>query len=119
VKETVARVWTTHVGEETAKRDPTGQLYGFKDRSTVVEFTIDREGDVMDVKVVASSGVQYLDDVAVDAFRLVQRFPNPPPGLLTADGTVRLPFGFRLIAVGSGIRMQLGPAYVPQSARGF
>ena len=37
------------------------------------------------------SGVQYLDEVAVDAFRVVQRFPNPPPGLIQESGTVSLP----------------------------
>ena len=51
-------------------------------RRTVVEFTLDRQGEITDVHVAASSGVQYLDEVAVDAFRIVQRFPNPPPGLI-------------------------------------
>ncbi|HEY2027612.1 MAG TPA: energy transducer TonB [Myxococcales bacterium] len=121
VKETVGRVWTQRVMDETSKRDPTGQLYSFKDRRTVVEFTIDKEGEIQDVKVQASSGVSYLDDVAVDAFRLVQRFPNPPAGLLTADGTVRLPFAFTLLAATGGMRVQMGPAYLPGSpaARGF
>src|SRR5438445_7984948 len=37
---------------------------------------------------------------AVDAFRIVQRFPNPPPGLIREDGTVKLPFAFTLLAAG-------------------
>ena len=121
VKETVGRVWTQKVIDASGKRDPTGQLYSYKDRRTVVEFTLDRQGEITDVHVAASSGVQYLDEVAVDAFRVVQRFPNPPPGLITEAGTVQLPFAFTLLAATGGLRLQVGPAYVPGSpaARGF
>ena len=121
VKETVGRVWTQKVIDASGKRDPTGQLYSYKDRRTVIEFTLDRQGEITDVHVAASSGVQYLDEVAVDAFRVVQRFPNPPPGLITEAGTVQLPFAFTLLAATGGLRLQVGPAYVPGSpaARGF
>jgi TonB family protein len=121
VKETVGRVWTQKVIDASGKRDPTGQLYSYKDRRTVIEFTLDRQGEITDVHVAASSGVQYLDEVAVDAFRVVQRFPNPPPGLITETGTVQLPFAFTLLAATGGMRLQVGPAYVPGSpaSRGF
>jgi TonB family protein len=121
VKETVGRVWTQRVIDESGKRDPTGSIYSYKDRRTVVEFTLDRRGEITDVHVAASSGVQYLDEVAVDAFRIVQRFPNPPPGLITENGTVQLPFAFTLLAATGGLRLQVGPAYVPGSpaSRGF
>jgi len=121
VKETVGRVWTQKVIDASGKRDPTGQLYSYKDRRTVVEFTLDRQGEITDVHVAASSGVQYLDEVAVDAFKVVQRFPNPPPGLIQENGTVSLPFAFTLLAATGGMRLQVGPAYVPGSpaSRGF
>ena len=121
VKETVGRVWTQKVIDASGKRDPTGQLYSYKDRRTVIEFTLDRQGEITDVHVAASSGVQYLDEVAVDAFRVVQRFPNPPPGLINENGIVQLPFAFTLLAATGGMRLQVGPAYVPGSpaARGF
>ena len=121
VKETVGRVWTQKVQEAAGSHDPTGQLYSYKDRRTVVEFTLDRQGEITEVKVAASSGVPFLDSVAVDAFKMVERFPNPPPGLLGGQGEVRLPFAFTLLAATGGIRMQIGPAYLPGSpaARGF
>ena len=122
VKETVGRVWVQKVQDEAGKRDPSGQLYSYKDRRTVVEFTLDRQGEITDVKVAASSGVPYLDSVAVDAFRVVQRFPNPPPGLVPdSPGIVKLPFAFTLLAATGGMKMQIGPAYLPGSpaARGF
>jgi TonB family protein len=121
VKETVGRVWVTRVQDEAGKRDPTGQLYSYKDRRTVVDFTLDTKGEVTDVRVSTSSGVPYLDNVAVEAFKIVQRFPNPPPGLLGETGTVVLPFAFTLLAAQGGVRLQMGPAYLPGSpaARGF
>jgi len=61
VKETVGRVWVQKVQDEAGKRDPSGQLYSYKDRRTVVEFTLDTKGEITDVKVAASSGVPYLE----------------------------------------------------------
>jgi TonB family protein len=121
VKETVGRVWVTRVQDEAGKRDPNGQLYSYKDRRTVVEFTLDSNGEVTDVRVAAGSGVPYLDSVAVEAFKIVQRFPNPPPGLVNPTGTVTLPFAFTLLAATGGMKLQVGPAYLPGSpaARGF
>jgi len=121
VKETVGRVWVQRVQDEAGKRDPSGQLYSYKDRRTVVEFTLDKRGEVTDVHVAASSGVPYLDGVAVEAFKIVERFPNPPPGLLGEAGSVRLPFAFTLLAATGGMKLQVGPAYLPGSpaARGF
>ena len=114
VKETVGRIWTTQVEDETAKRDPTGSIYLWKDRRTVVEFTIDRQGELKDVHVTMSSGVEYLDHVALDAFRRAERFPNPPPGLFSPDGTVTMGFGF-VLGLARGFRTRLGPAYLPNS----
>ena len=114
VKETVGRIWTTQVEDETAKRDPTGSIYLWKDRRTVVEFTIDLQGELKDVHVTVSSGVDYLDRVALDAFKRAERFPNPPPGLFAADGTATMGFGF-VLGLARGFRMRMGPAYLPSS----
>jgi TonB family protein len=114
VKETVGRIWTTQVEDETSRRDPTGSIYLWKDRRTVVEFTIDQRGELKDVHVTVSSGVDYLDHVALDAFRRAERFPNPPPGLFAADGTATMGFGF-VLGLARGFRMRMGPAYLPNS----
>ena len=114
VKETVGRIWTTQVEDETAKRDPSGSIYLWKDRRTVVEFTIDKQGELKDVHVTVSSGVDYLDHVALDAFRRAERFPNPPPGLFSPDGTATMGFGF-VLGLARGFRMRMGPAYLPNS----
>jgi TonB family protein len=115
VKETVGRIWTTDVQDVAQRRDPTGQTYSYKDRRTVVEFTLDRKGDICDVKLQSSSGVEFLDRVAVEAFRKAERFPNPPPGLVGEQGIVTLPFAFTLLAATGGAHISVGPAYLPAS----
>jgi len=121
VKETVARIWVPAVEDQAQKHDPNGHMYSFKDRRTIVEYTLDKTGDVKDVHIAVSCGVEYLDRVAVDSFRRAQRFPNPPPGLFDESGTARLGFAFTLLAAPEGVRMSFGPAYLPNSpaARGF
>ena len=58
---------------------------------------------------------------AVDAFKKAERFPNPPIGLMDQHGLVRLPFAFTLLAAQGGLRLSVGPAYLPGSPaqRGF
>ena len=41
-----------------------------------------------------SSGVDFLDDKAQEAFKRCQQFPNPPNGLIDADGQIHFNFGF-------------------------
>jgi TonB family protein len=115
VKETVGRIWVQQVQDETSRRDPTGQTYLYKDRRTVVEFTLDAKGDIKDVRVAATSGVPYLDQVAADAFRKAERFPNPPSGLVGPEGRFTSTFAFTLLSDSGGGRIRLGPAYVPGS----
>ena len=121
VKETVGRIWVTDVQDVAQRRDPTGATFSYKDRRTVVEFTLDRAGEIRDVKVQSSSGVDYLDRVAVDAFKKAERFPNPPAGLVGDGGVVTLPFAFTLMAASGGAHISVGPAYLPGSPaqRGF
>jgi TonB family protein len=113
VKETVGRIWTQKVQDAAMRRDPTGQQFLYKDRRTVVEFTLDARGEVTGVRVASSSGVPYLDEVAAESFKSAERFPNPPPGLIGPGGVVTMPFAFTLMADTGGFRIQAGPAYSP------
>jgi TonB family protein len=122
LKETVGRIWAMHLDDETRKRDPTGEMFGAgQDKVTVVLFTVDRDGEFINIKLQASSGVTYLDNVALDAFKLAERIPNPPPGLLAQDGTLTMPFTFIYGIVGGSGHWRVAPSYVPGSAaaRGF
>jgi TonB family protein len=104
VKQSVGMQWdpnsVLHV------RDPTGNIYGGRDRFTLVQVTLDDRGGLKDVSVEKSCGVDFLDLEAVHSFERAQPFPNPPPGLVQSDSTVRFEFGF-FIDMSTGPKLRL------------
>ncbi|MBI5509955.1 MAG: energy transducer TonB [Deltaproteobacteria bacterium] len=81
---------------EYRRRDPTGNIYGFRARVTVVNVTLDRDGALKDVEVTQTSGIDFLDREAISAFRRAAPFPNPPRALVGDGGNFTFPFGFHV-----------------------
>lgn len=94
VKQSVGQHWDPQ--SQLRQRDPTGTTYGGRDRYTVVQVTLDDRGKVKEIYIEKSCGLDFLDAEAIRAFEQAQPFPNPPPGLMASDATVRFPFGFFL-----------------------
>ena len=94
VKQSVGQEWNPN--NQMRLRDPTGQIYGGRDRYTILTVTLDDSGRLKDAFVDKSSGLDFLDLEAIKAFERAQPFPNPPPGILATDQTVRFQFGFFL-----------------------
>jgi TonB family protein len=93
MKRQVAQNW--HPEQIWRRHDPNGNVYGFKDRVTLVKVSLDRKGKLAEIVVVRGSGVDVLDEEAVRAFRAAQPFPNPPEGMQDASGLLSFTFGFR------------------------
>ena len=104
VKQAVGTHWDPRT--PMRQRDPTGNIYGGRDRYTLLSITLDGQGMLRDVHVEKSSGVEFLDEAAIVAFQQSQPFPNPPPGLMDKDNAVRFQFGF-FLEFGGGPRMRL------------
>ncbi|MEY4616537.1 MAG: hypothetical protein RJB66_1497 [Pseudomonadota bacterium] len=64
------------------------------DRITKVQIVLDAGGSLMKVQVLGASGVQDLDEAAVEAFKAAAPFPNPPKGIVDSDGTVKIEWEF-------------------------
>lgn len=93
VKGQVRQNW--HPQRAYRMRDPRGNIYGSKDRLTVVTVSLKPDGTLNNVWVAQPSGVDFLDDEAVKAFRLAQPFPNPPGALVDANSElITFRFGF-------------------------
>ena len=73
VKQAVGRNWDPN--EPLRQRDPTGEIYGGRDRYTILDITLGGDGLVKDIKVQRSSGVDFLDEAAIVSFRA----PSPSP----------------------------------------
>jgi TonB family protein len=70
-------------------RDPDFRMYPVRDRTTAFEIVLDATGQLEAVRIVAGSGLDFLDQEILRAVRNAAPFPNPPAGLLQ-DGRVRL-----------------------------
>ncbi len=100
VKASVQRRW--RAVDRHRRHDPYGRVFGVRDRLTVLNVTINADGSLEDVYVVKDSGVAFLDEAAVQAFREAQPFTNPPLALQDSDGNIRFKFGFYLEIHGRG-----------------
>jgi len=103
VKQSVGEHWDP--GSAMRRRDPSGDMYGWRDRRTILAVTLDKAGSLSDLSVEKSSGVDFLDDEAVQAFKRSQPFPNPPPALLDPDGQIKFSFGFYLQMNSGGLQL--------------
>lgn len=104
VKQSVGQHWNPNA--QLHLRDPTLQIYGGRDRQTLLQVTLTADGHLKEAWVEKSSGLDFLDLEAVKAFERAQPFPNPPSGLIASDQTVRFQFGFYLEMSGRpGLRL--------------
>ena len=93
LKQSVSQHWKPI--NEFRRRDPSGNIYGYQSRVTVVSVRLNESGDVTNVEVAHSSGVEFLDKEAISAFKRAAPFPNPPKQLMK-DGQTEFTFGFHI-----------------------
>ncbi len=93
MKRRVAQEWKP--AQVFVRRDPTGRVYGTKDRVTVLEVSLKPGGRLARVIISKGSGIDFLDNEAIRAFRQAQPFPNPPKGLIDSQTKlITFSFGF-------------------------
>jgi TonB family protein len=92
MKRSVAQHWDP--GSVWRRRDPSGQVYGYKTRVTEVRVALSLSGSLAKIVVTQASGVSELDDEAVRAFTQAAPFPNPPKELANGDGLIVFAFSF-------------------------
>jgi TonB family protein len=93
VKRQVAENW--HPDVVYRRRDPAGNVYGFRDRLTILRVRLTPQGRLKDLHLEKACGVGFLDDEAISAFKAAEPFPNPPPGLIDKEsGLISFRFGF-------------------------
>ncbi|MBW2261725.1 MAG: TonB C-terminal domain-containing protein [Deltaproteobacteria bacterium] len=98
VKNAVAQHW--HPGPAYTFHDPTGRVYGYKDRETVIKVVLKCDGTLKHTYVKQPSGADFLDNVAVKAIKKAAPFTNPPDPLCDVEEQIiAFRFGF-LVKVG-------------------
>lgn len=91
--------WGGKVKEKLTKLLKEGRsIASTDDKVTKLLITLNRKGQLVKVQVLSNSGIRDLDDAAIEAFKEAAPFPNPPPGIVGADGTIQIRWDFVLEA---------------------
>jgi TonB family protein len=94
VKRAVAQHW--HPEREYNRRDPKGNVYGFKNRLTILHVLLKPDGSLKRLVLERPCGLRFLDEEAMRAFRKAAPFPNPPRSLVNRK-TRQIAFRFGFI----------------------
>ena len=99
IRKKIRQHWEPSIRDKVRKIFAQGRnIASTRDHITRVIITLNPQGELVGVKVVGASGVQDLDEAAIDAFRAAEPFPNPPKGIIDPDGTIKINWDFILEA---------------------
>jgi TonB family protein len=104
IKRQVAQHWRP--ADQYEKRDPTGHIYGSGQWVTMLHVSLKPDGSLSGVSVAKPSGLEFLDDEAIEAIKRASPYPNPPSQLVGDDGMIAFKFGF-FFDVDGGPRMKV------------
>ncbi|HLH97982.1 MAG TPA: energy transducer TonB [Xanthobacteraceae bacterium] len=92
------RTWTSEIVGilERNKRYPTEARARGEQGVTQLAFSIDRQGQVLESRIVSSSGSAALDQEALALLQRSQPFPIPPPELAGAVIKIAVPIRFNI-----------------------
>ena len=109
-KQDVSEHWVPAVRYDLTSRDPRGSTFGSRGWMTGLHIVLGRDGALKDIKVIAPSGLEFLDRVAMKSVKDAAPFYNVPQGLLDAKGELAFDFGF---LVGNDRAVPVRPRYRP------
>lgn len=115
IKDKLRQYWEPKIKEKVERIIRQGRtIASDTDRITRVVIILDQTGTLVKVQIISPSGVKDLDDAAVEAFRAAAPFPNPPKGIVDADGTIKIRWDFILEANASSLLNSFRLARIPQ-----
>ena len=97
IKESLRQHWEPEVRDRVRIAYRRGRaIASARDHLTQVLVTLDARGELIKIDLLTQSGMIDLDGAAIEAFKRAAPFPNPPKGMVEADGTVRIRWDFVL-----------------------
>ncbi len=96
IKELLRQFWKPTVEKKMYLLYEKGKSFGDDELVTKLLVLLNPTGNIVKISRVTSSGVNDLDDAAIEAFNKAGPFPNPPKGIIDADGFVRINWEFIL-----------------------
>jgi len=119
IKDKLRQYWEPKIKEKMERILRQGRtIASSSDRITRIVIILDNKGTLVKIQVVGQSGVQDLDEAAIEAFRAAAPFPNPPKGIVEQDGTIKIRWDFILEAnTGKSLMDAILLANVPGSSQ--
>ncbi len=109
IKERLRLFWEPKIKEKVNRIFASGRhIASDEEKITKLIITLDSTGKLVKVQVLGASGVQDLDDAAIEAFQSAAPFPNPPKGIVESDGTIKIRWDF-ILEAHSGLLSPTGP----------
>jgi protein TonB len=97
IRERLDLAWNRRLQKQLAKIWRKGRsLAADMDHTTRLLVTLDQGGVIVRVQTIEESGTRDLDEAAIRAFNDAGPFPNPPQGIVDADGRIRIRWDFVL-----------------------
>ena len=97
IKKKLRQHWEPRIQKKIVKILKKGRkIASVNDKITHLVITLDKRGELKKIQVKHASGYNDLDDAAIEAFRAAAPFPNPPDGIMTKAGEVKIPWSFVL-----------------------
>lgn len=94
IKQRLEQFWGRSIHEKAQQLAKLGRQVATEDEHiTSLQITLNHEGEVVEIRIVGTSGIKELDDAAIESFNEAGPFPNPPKGLIK-NGLVVLEWGF-------------------------
>jgi TonB family protein len=94
IKQKLEQYWGNSIQQKAKRLWKTGRrLASNENRITSLQITLDDKGNIVRINVKGSSGVQELDEAAVESFNKAGPFPNPPSGMMK-NGLAVIEWGF-------------------------
>lgn len=95
IKSQLNQWWGPKVRERVVRMFKKGRMLASEgNKTTKLIIILNDVGTLVRVQVLGESGIRDLDEAAIDAFRAAAPFPNPPKGIVDADGTVKIRWDF-------------------------
>jgi TonB family protein len=96
IKELLRQYWKPNVESKLYHMFEKGRTVGDDEMVTRLIVMLDTTGNIQKISRLTSSGINELDDAAIEAFQRAAPFPNPPKGIVEQDGFVRITWEFIL-----------------------
>ncbi len=108
VREALSAQWSFRVKQELTQIYASGAKLMGNEKITKVEVRLSSRGDLVQARILSSSGYIELDRAASDAFKAAAPFPHPPKDMVDHRNEVSIKWDFVVYATqDSGLRIQV------------